>query len=843
LWASGVEIDFSIIALYNLSQAWTESAKSVYRNALQQWANVANITFTEVFAPETADLVEFLYGYPNSSLYGSHQTPEDAANIDGTAWGAYNLSKLTSENVQLGGAGFAAVVHEIGHALGLSHPHDGTVFPGVDAPFDDYGDSDLNQGIYTTMSYNAGWPSQYGIPPSDDWGYQAGPMAFDIAAIQDLYGPNMSFHTGNDTYVLPDVNAPGTYWSCIWDAGGTDCITYGGSGDTEIYLVAATLDNSLTGGGLPSNVLGVLGGYTIASGVVIENAFGGSGNDVIAGNQVANMLAGNAGDDVLVGLGGDDELNGGIGTDTATFYGARNAYLVERIDNVGTWWRVSDSDPVANGNEGSDTLVDFEMLSFLGGIPATITVAQLIGALSDADGAANTVAESATAGTLVGVTAVALDGNSEAVTYSLTEDAGGRFAIGSSSGVVTTLAALDFETASIHEIMVRATSSDGSFTEELFTIGVTDSNDAPTDVIVSEALPSLAEGTSTATRIKVADIDVVDDALGSNLLNLVGADVAFFEIDGSELFLKAGVLLDFESKSSFAVAVQADDVSVGATPDAISAPFIVNVVDVNEAPTAVLLTQTVVELNESASTTARIQVANISVTDDALGSNSLSVTGVDASLFEIVGAALYVKAGVVLDFEAKPSLSVAVSVNDPTVGADPDAVGATLGILVNNVSPEVVLGTNFADLLVGGEDDDDIWGFAGSDQLYGGGGVDFLIGGFGRDYMTGGGGLDGFYFLAKGETGKKSSSRDVILDFERALDWIDLSAIDAKQGSGNQAFKWIGKQGFHGVKGELHFVKKAGYVLVEGDINGDGGADFQIQVDGVGALGRGDFIL
>jgi serralysin len=47
------------------------------------------------------------------------------------------------------------------------------------------------------------------------------PMAFDIAAIQYLYGANTGFHTGNDTYVLTD-----TSWSCIWDCSGTDAIDY-----------------------------------------------------------------------------------------------------------------------------------------------------------------------------------------------------------------------------------------------------------------------------------------------------------------------------------------------------------------------------------------------------------------------------------------------------------------------------------------------------------------------------------------------------------------------------------------------------------------------------------------
>ena len=132
-------------------------------------------------------------------------------------------------------------------------------------------------------------------------------MAFDIAAIQDLYGPNTSYHSGDDSYYLPDTNALGTYWTCIWDAGGTeDSIRYMGALNATISLVAATLDDSPTGGGVISSASGIHGGYTIANGVVIENAYGGSGNDTLTGNSAGNILDGGAGADTMTGGDGDD---------------------------------------------------------------------------------------------------------------------------------------------------------------------------------------------------------------------------------------------------------------------------------------------------------------------------------------------------------------------------------------------------------------------------------------------------------------------------------------------------------------------------------------------------------
>jgi 6-phosphogluconolactonase (cycloisomerase 2 family) len=121
---------------------------------------------------------------------------------------------------------------------------------------------------------------------------------------------------------------------------------------------------------------------------------------------------------------------------------------------------------------------------------------------------------------------------------------------------------------------------------------------------------------------------------------------------------------------------------------------------------------------------------------------------------------------------------------------------------------------------------------------------DTLIGGLGKDTMSGGAGGDFFDFNVKTES-TKGANRDVILDFSHGEgDRIDLAGIDAKSGvGGNQRFTFIGKQSFHHEKGELHFIKKAGFVVVEGDTNGDGRPDFQIQVDDVNVLRAGDFVL
>ena len=168
-------------------------------------------------------------------------------------------------------------------------------------------------------------------------------MAFDIAALQYLYGANMTYNTGADTYVLPTVNAVGTGWSCIWDAGGSDTISNAGSSE------ACTIDLNdapLTGAnaaGYVSSVTDIVGGFTIANGAQIENAVGGSGSDTLIGNELANTLSGGAGDDTLQGNSGNDTLNGGANNDTLNG-GDNNDTLIGQGGN-----------DTLNGGNGVDT--------------------------------------------------------------------------------------------------------------------------------------------------------------------------------------------------------------------------------------------------------------------------------------------------------------------------------------------------------------------------------------------------------------------------------------------------------------------------------------------------------
>ncbi|WP_342069723.1 M10 family metallopeptidase [Yoonia algicola] len=304
------------------SEGWSESERAQFMAALGAVEAVANITFEESsnanadfqLVLDTNELVNDPNG--GEGLLGYFFLPfRDFSSV-----GVFNGAGFgwTPEGLQAGGLGYSTIIHEVLHGLGLEHPHADTpadsAFPGVDVSFYDFGVNGLGQGVNTIMSYNSGWG---GAPGATNFNYgdSATPMALDIAMLQQLYGANTTHNNGNNTYALDSSNSAGTGWMSIWDTGGIDTIAYSGSRDTIIDLRPATLDYGPGGGGFISNASGIQGGFTIANGVMIENATSGSGDDTLVGNDGNNVLTGNGGNDLLIGGAGRDTLNGGAGTD------------------------------------------------------------------------------------------------------------------------------------------------------------------------------------------------------------------------------------------------------------------------------------------------------------------------------------------------------------------------------------------------------------------------------------------------------------------------------------------------------------------------------------------------
>ncbi|MFM9935346.1 MAG: M10 family metallopeptidase C-terminal domain-containing protein, partial [Novosphingobium sp.] len=290
--------------------------------AFQRWADVANITFTRV--DETADGVvgDIRMAFSSTvndelaAAYAYYPSGGDA--LSGDVW--FNTQFETSTFQPLTYA-FFVMMHELGHALGLKHPFDYS----PNLPIE------LDQEQYTVMSYT----SPRNVRGSDPATYIINtPGVYDIAAIQAIYGANMSFHTGDDVYAYaPDK----PLYESIWDAGGIDTIDVSAfTRDCSISLVPGTY--SLLGYAIPLDP-----NIGIAFQCTIENATGGSGNDLITGNAADNVLTGN---------GGDDTLDGGAGSDTASYASASAPVAVSLLL----------SGAQATGGAGSDTLISIENL-------------------------------------------------------------------------------------------------------------------------------------------------------------------------------------------------------------------------------------------------------------------------------------------------------------------------------------------------------------------------------------------------------------------------------------------------------------------------------------------------
>jgi Ca2+-binding RTX toxin-like protein len=384
------------------AQPWDARQMDAFRAAFQLYENVANIDFVEDGSFATADMIEWLVPqtFFGDTTLGAHEVPDPSETI-APPYGYYNTSDSSWSNLSQGGFGFITVIHELGHALGLAHPHDGgdkhdeldaSVFPGV-TPNNtrDTGDFGLNQGIWTVMTYNDGWSQ---VPPvSEDYGYEGTPMAFDIAALQEIYGANTTYHAGNDTYLLPTMNGPGTFWSCIWDAGGDDdeISAAASMGSCTINLNAATLQaHDPHAGGYVSWVSSVIGGFTIANGVVIEKATGGALNDTLIGNQADNVLTGNAGNDSLDGGFGADNMFGGIGGDTYVVDNLGDK-ITDAADSAIDLVRSSINFVLADANLDNLTLTDVSDIDGTGNANANLLIGNAGANILDGLGGADTM--------------------------------------------------------------------------------------------------------------------------------------------------------------------------------------------------------------------------------------------------------------------------------------------------------------------------------------------------------------------------------------------------------------------------------------------------------------------
>ncbi|MCF8531929.1 MAG: hypothetical protein K9G48_02905 [Reyranella sp.] len=309
----------SISTYFNYGSVASIIASNIYEVSATSGVNGAEIRVANSSNTSNAPAYAYL---PSSNPAG------------GDVWIASNYTASLQLPV-VGTYGWMTHIHELGHALGLKHAHQSSPYNSalVNSFYDDM--------EFTVMSYRSyvGQPIQ-GYA-NETYGFAQTLMMYDIAALQSMYGADYSTNATATTYTwnpltgAMSVNGvsqgtPGAnrIFLTTWDGGGVD--TY----DLSNYSTNLQIDLSPGGYSTFSIAqLALLDAYngtgTLARGNVynallfngdarsyIENAIGGTGNDLIVGNAIANVLSGGSGNDTLYGGFGDDTLIGGSGNDS-----------------------------------------------------------------------------------------------------------------------------------------------------------------------------------------------------------------------------------------------------------------------------------------------------------------------------------------------------------------------------------------------------------------------------------------------------------------------------------------------------------------------------------------------
>lgn len=295
--------------------------------ALETWTDVTNVTYTRVSGAgpggaytnnATMLFGGFTTGLPGGTAFAYLPDPNATAAdfLQGDVWANVTLAHML--NPVPGTRGFQVLVHEIGHTLGLLHPsqYDGGADSGP--MYDTHAQYIEDTRQYTVMSYFA--ETNTGANYGGLW--PMGPQIDDILAVQSLYGANMATRAGDTVYgfnsntgrlAMTATSATTQMVFAAWDAGGQDIFDFSGYAMAQTINLAPAVFSSV--GGLTNNVV-------IVPGARIETAFGGSGNDVMTGDELGNALFGGGGDDRLDGAAGNDLLDGGAGSDTAAYASA-----------------------------------------------------------------------------------------------------------------------------------------------------------------------------------------------------------------------------------------------------------------------------------------------------------------------------------------------------------------------------------------------------------------------------------------------------------------------------------------------------------------------------------------
>ena len=315
-------------------RAFDNAERTATEAILRDYENIINVSFVEIDNASDALLRFSITDLDPDGSAGLAFSPSskfvpftvvsgeihEASELAGDIWIDDDLSSTVFNET---------LIHEIGHALGLSHPHE-SGFEFVEEIFNTTLDGELDYTRYTVMSYEVK-PASIAERDVDFWSVASTPMSLDIDALQHLYGaaqnntndlyiinPFLDDHLdpsslGYDGYQVHDYT--NSYISIV-DNGGSNVLLVPGDADLRIDLNGGSW--SYTQGGFLAGNIDDDNLY-ISPETEIQTLETGAGNDVITGNSLDNTIDAGAGDDVYYYVDGADTVNGGDGSDIIEF--------------------------------------------------------------------------------------------------------------------------------------------------------------------------------------------------------------------------------------------------------------------------------------------------------------------------------------------------------------------------------------------------------------------------------------------------------------------------------------------------------------------------------------------
>lgn len=289
---------------------------------------------------------------------------------------------------------------------------------------------------------------------------------------------------------------------------------------------------------------------------------------------------------------------------------------------------------------------------------------------------ADLVAENSSDGTIIGTLNTTDPDAGDSHTYSLLEDAGGRFQIVGNQLQVADGSLLNFELATEYTIEILSADAGGLSRTQQMVIRIEDINEAPTDLTLDIGL--IPENTPANTPIgefRTLDVDAGDSHTYTFVPGIGDTDNNQFLIQGDQLLFQTSP--NFEAQDAYSLRVRTTDQG-GEILDKV---FTVSITDVNEAPTSITLSQTQVNENSASGTV----IGELGSIDPETGDTHTYELVDDAGgRFQIVDNQLIIAPDILLDFEANPSHTVTIRSTDN--GQPPQALEQSLVITVTDVN-------------------------------------------------------------------------------------------------------------------------------------------------------------